>query len=191
MQRRQSSVSAHVKGERALYGGKRVEIVEVELHHVAVDALIFPTDASFGIDGPCGKALLPVLGTELKNQASSALCHHGSLRPCDTYLLRTKGLSASHFIFCNVPKYTGESLRRRLAESVQNCLEAASKVGLKSVAIPTVGFDYPATAESVTVLRGVVDFQFKSPKSSVDRIVIVPLTEDSMYNYLLQLTKME
>ncbi|CAM1310977.1 Uncharacterised protein g5566 [Pycnogonum litorale] len=181
-------MSSNVVSQKVLYGGRSLKVLKVKLHEVPVDAIVIPTDSNFGLDSPAAQSVLRILGSELKRIVKDAIKTHGVLsKPARAIVQRSTGIKSPNIVFCNVP----ENSTGNLEMSIKNCLNVASNAGLNSIAVPNIGRGYPIKDESRCVIKAIVDFHFANPKSPLKSIELVPLDEDSIYEYGLELASAE
>lgn len=165
---------------RALHG---------DITRIQVDAIVNAANSGLrgggGVDGAIHRAGGPVILTECQLWVAS----HGSL-PTGESMVTTGGLlPARHVIHTVGPvwsAHTAEESRRLLARCYESSLEAATDLGVASLAFPNIStgvFGFPK-AEAAPVAIGTVTSWLGSNDSTIEDVVFVCHDSDNYGLYV-------
>ena len=137
-----------------------IEVIEGDITHQAVDALVNAANTSLlgggGVDGAIHRAAGPELLDECRSLGG---CAAGKAKITGGYRL-----AARHVIHTVGPVWQGGASREAvlLASCYQHCLTLADDHGLASMAIPAIStgaYGYPAEAAARIAVDAVANFQ--------------------------------
>jgi O-acetyl-ADP-ribose deacetylase (regulator of RNase III) len=160
-------------------GSLKVEIVEGDITLLEADAIVNAANRFLKHGGGVAAAIVRRGGKEIQEESDEYIKKHGALKTGEVAVTGAGKLKARFVIHAVGPVY-GEEGEEKLAEAIQNCLETADRLKLKSLAMPAIStgvYGYPLEI-CARVMRKELE-EFSKRRKSVEKVIICLYGEEA------------
>lgn len=166
------------------FGDLKVKVVEGDITLLECDAIVNAANRYLKHGGGVAAAIVRRGGEEIQTESDEYVKTHGPLKTGEVAVTGAGKLKAKYVIHAVGPVY-GEEGEEKLAEAVRNSLQAADRLGLKTLALPAIStgvYGYPMEI-CARMMRSELE-KFSKRRKSLELVTICLYGKESLERFL-------
>jgi len=169
-----------VRFETQTSSGKTIQIVQGDLTHERVDAIVNPANEHLAHGGGVAGAIARAGGPTIQEESKAWVRKHGPVATGGVALTGAGDLACGHLIHTVGPVWGSGDEDRKLTDAVRNSLDLAAAEGYRSISLPAISsgiFGFPKDRCAKVILGAIEQFDRDRADVSLREINVCNIDE--------------
>ena len=174
--------------EYVLLSGRRLQIVQGDITHQKVDAIVNAANAQLQHGGGLAGLIVQQGGQAIQSESDAWVSKHGPVSHEKPAVTSAGSLPCQYVIHAVGPVWGEGDEDAKLTSAVCGSLRTADNLGLTSIAIPAIStgiFGFPKERAAGVIFKAILEY-FKTKTSSTLKLVAVTLYDQPTVNAFLK-----